>query len=200
ADLRRPHSPFPATRGPCADSPGPGPGALGSRAVTRVASAAGRLLVRLVAEMLGQLRRHRALHKPLGQPGEHTARPDDLLLRPGAGKQLVDHLIGKTITHRVRDRERRTARRAPRPPPPRAPPALPISSSDSVLAFVDMTLLFGHAYTADRTLPSAIQAIALYGSATWRESGSSRWCSRQAGETGAPELNSRRSVCWAPTL
>src|SRR6266516_8209722 len=35
------------------------------RAVTCVAGPAGRLLMRLVAEMLGQLRRHRPLHQPL---------------------------------------------------------------------------------------------------------------------------------------
>jgi hypothetical protein len=148
--------PFPITRGTHVDGPVLGRQRLRGRAVTGVASAAGRLLVRLVAGMLGQLRRHRALHKPLGQLGEHTARPDDLLLRPGAGKQLVDHLIGKTIANSVRDRERRPVGRALRSPPGslRAPPTLSISSSVSVLAFVDMTLLFGHAYTADRTLPA----------------------------------------------
>jgi hypothetical protein len=92
-------------------------------------------LVRLVAEMLGQLGRHRPLHQPLRQLREHTARPDDLLLRPSAREQLVDHLVGEAIANRVRKLERLAAIR-------------------SVLVFLDMTLLrFRHAYTADRTLP-----------------------------------------------
>jgi len=82
--------------------------------------------------MLGQLRRHRPLHQPLRQLCEHTARPDDLLLGTGTREQLVDHLIAETIANPVRHL------------------AL---STNSVSAFVDMTLLFGHAYTERRTLP-----------------------------------------------
>jgi hypothetical protein len=40
--------------------------------------------------MLGQLGVHRPLDQPLGQLRQHAARPDDLLLRPGAGEQLID--------------------------------------------------------------------------------------------------------------
>ena len=94
---------------------------LRGRTIAGVARAAGRLLVRLVAEMLGQLRRHRPLHQPLRQLGEHTARPDDLLFRPSPGEQLVDHLVRKTIANRVRDPERRSASRSLRSPSGLAP-------------------------------------------------------------------------------
>jgi len=49
--------------------------------------------VGLKAEMVGQLDLHRALHRPLGQLGEQTSRPGDLLLGAGSGQQLIDHLI-----------------------------------------------------------------------------------------------------------
>ena len=105
------------------------------RAVAGVAGGAGRLLVQLVAEMLSQLSRHRPLHQPLRQLRDHTARPDDLLLSPGAREQLVDHLVGEAIADRVRKLERLAAIR-------------------SVLVFADMALLRSrHAYTADRTTP-----------------------------------------------
>ena len=106
--------------------------------------------MRLVAEMLSQLRRHRSLDKPFGQLREHTARPDDLLLGPGAREQLVDHLVGETIANRFREAACSVAAppagRCARPPGSlRNPPALstPAASirSVSVLAFVDMTLL-----------------------------------------------------------
>ena len=49
--------------------------------------------MRLVADVIGQLDLHRALHEALGQLGEQPAGPGDLLLRARAGEQLVDHLI-----------------------------------------------------------------------------------------------------------
>ena len=52
----------------------------------------------LVAELAGQLGVHRPLHQPLGQPSKQTARTDDLLLRPGAGEQLIDQLVTETVT------------------------------------------------------------------------------------------------------
>src|SRR5207253_5384306 len=60
------------------------------RAVAGVAAAAGRLAVRLVAEMLGQLRRHRPLDQPLRQLREYAAGPDDLLLGASARERLID--------------------------------------------------------------------------------------------------------------
>jgi len=66
---------------------------LRTRAVALIAGAAGRLAVRLVADVVGQLDLHRPLHQPLGQLGEQPARPGDLLLGRSAGEQLVDHLI-----------------------------------------------------------------------------------------------------------
>jgi len=77
--------------------------------------------VRLVAEMLGQLGRHRPLHQPLRQLREHTARPDDLLLRPSAREQLVDHLVSEAIANRVRKLERLAADRPLRSPSGLAP-------------------------------------------------------------------------------
>src|SRR5579862_8448260 len=91
------------------------------RPVTRVTGAAGRLLMRLVAEMLSQLRRHRPLNKPLRQLREHTARPDDLLLGPGAREQLVDHLVRKPIANRIPELERLAAGRPLRSPSRLAP-------------------------------------------------------------------------------
>src|SRR5262249_57837606 len=49
------------------------------------------------------------------------ARPADTLPPPGSGKQLVDHLIGKTTATPVRDLERRTAGTALRSPSGLAP-------------------------------------------------------------------------------
>ena len=61
--------------------------------VARVASAAGRLAVRLIADTLGQLGLHRAFHQPLGQLRQDPAGPGDLLLRRRAGQQLIDQLV-----------------------------------------------------------------------------------------------------------
>src|SRR5229473_2923722 len=77
--------------------------------------------MRLVAEMLAQLRRHRPLHQLLRQLRKHPARTDDLLLRPSTRKQLVDHLIGETIANRLRDLERLAAGRPTRSPSGLAP-------------------------------------------------------------------------------
>src|SRR5439155_5168717 len=69
------------------------------RTVAGVTGAAGRLLMRLVAEMLGQLRRHRPLNQPLRQLRKNAAGADDLLLRAGTGKQLVDHLLREPVAN-----------------------------------------------------------------------------------------------------
>ena len=71
------------------------------RPVTRVAPATGRLVMGLVAEMVGQLDLHRPLHQPLSQLGQQAAGPGDLLLGPRAGEQLVDHLIGDPLAVRA---------------------------------------------------------------------------------------------------
>jgi hypothetical protein len=71
---------------------------LRTRAVAGVAGAAGRLLVRLIAKVLGQLGRHRPLHEPAREVGQKTAGPDDLLLRAGVREQLVDQLVGQAVT------------------------------------------------------------------------------------------------------
>src|SRR5207248_1229968 len=79
------------------------------------------LLVRFVAEMLGQLGRRRPLHQPLRQLREHAIGPDDLLFGAGAGEQLVDHLVRETVAKRVRDLERLAAARSLRSPSGLAP-------------------------------------------------------------------------------
>jgi hypothetical protein len=66
--------------------------------VPGVPRTAGRLQVRLIAEVVGKLDLHRALDQPLSQPRKQTARPDDLLLAPSAGEQLVKHLIREDLS------------------------------------------------------------------------------------------------------
>ncbi len=55
--------------------------------------------MRLVTEMLGQLRRHRPLYQPAREIGEETAGPNDLLLGPPAREQLVDQPIAQPVAH-----------------------------------------------------------------------------------------------------
>jgi hypothetical protein len=118
-----------------------------------VAGAAWRFLVRLVADVVGQLDLHRALHQALGQLREQPAEPGELLLRARAGEQLVDHLIADPLRS-----------------PPGNPGAIPnprasssaacCSSSVLVLPFVvlllvvvGMAISFARAYTVPRTIP-----------------------------------------------
>jgi hypothetical protein len=54
--------------------------------------------VRLIPKVVGELDLHRALHEPLRQLRKQPTRPDDLLLAPGAGEQLVDHLIREKLS------------------------------------------------------------------------------------------------------
>ena len=63
------------------------------RAVARVPHATRRRLAVLVAEMVGQLDLHRPLNKALGQPGEQTTGPDDLLVAARTGEQPVDEFV-----------------------------------------------------------------------------------------------------------
>jgi hypothetical protein len=63
-----------------------------------VPGAAGWLQVRLIAEVLSELDLHRALHQPLRQLRKQPARPDDLLLTPSAGEELVDHVVGEELS------------------------------------------------------------------------------------------------------
>ena len=84
------------------------------RPVARVPAPAGRLLMALIAQVLGQLGRHRALHQPAREIGQQAARPDDLLLGPGAGEQLVDQLVAEPITNLGRQPGQRRAQRPAR--------------------------------------------------------------------------------------
>ena len=94
--------------------------------------------MRLVAEILPQLRRQRPLHQPLRQLREHTARPDDLVLAPRTGEQLIDHLVREPVANPRRELDPGGRRAAGR--------LLALSISPvSLLDFVGMTLLFGHA-------------------------------------------------------
>jgi hypothetical protein len=70
--------------------------------IARVPRSARRLLVALIAEVVGDLDLHRALHQPLGQLAKQPARPDDLLLRRRTGQQLVDHLIRERSSDVIR--------------------------------------------------------------------------------------------------
>src|SRR5207247_10671290 len=68
---------------------------LRTRAVALVAGAPGRLPMRLVADVVGQLDLHRPLDQPLGQLRQQPTGPGDLLLGARAGEQLVAHLIAE---------------------------------------------------------------------------------------------------------
>ena len=70
--------------------------------VARVPGPAWRLLVRLIAEMVGQLDLHRPLDQSLGQLVKQPALTKDLLFGPGAGEQLVDELVRQLLAHLVR--------------------------------------------------------------------------------------------------
>ena len=75
-----------------------GPQRLRRRPVAGVPRPARRRLAALVAEVIGQLGVHRPLDQPLGQLREQPAGPDDLLLRPSAGEQLIDQLVAEPLT------------------------------------------------------------------------------------------------------
>jgi hypothetical protein len=62
-------------------------------AIARVAGPARRLLMQLIAAVIGQLDLHRPLHQPLGQLREQPARPGDLLLGTRTDEQLVEPLV-----------------------------------------------------------------------------------------------------------
>ena len=70
------------------------------RPVARVPHATGRLLVGLIAQMVGQLDLHRPLHQALCQLREQAPGPGDLLLGPSASQQLIDHLIADSVAIR----------------------------------------------------------------------------------------------------
>jgi hypothetical protein len=72
---------------------------LGRRAVARVAGAAGRLLVVLIAQMLGQLGAQRTLHESAREIGQQPAGPNDLRLGPRARQQLVDQPIRQPVAN-----------------------------------------------------------------------------------------------------
>jgi hypothetical protein len=120
----------------------------------------------LVAQVLGQLGRHRPLHQPAREIGQQATWPDDLLLGPRAREQLVDQLVAEPLTNLRREprtgRALRPARRAGvslRSPSGLAPLTTGARSITSMLVCdsfeVGMTLQFGHAYTDPRTLPSS---------------------------------------------
>jgi hypothetical protein len=70
---------------------------LGRRPVARVPGPARRRLAVVIAEMVGQLSVHRALHQPAREIRQQPARPDDLLLAARPGEHLVDQLIAQTL-------------------------------------------------------------------------------------------------------
>src|SRR3954469_13318408 len=86
------------------------------RAIARVVGAARWLVTGLIAQVVGQLGTQRPFHEPTGEIGQQSAGPDDLLLRAGAGKQLVDQPIREPVPEAgrklVRNRPPRRARRA----------------------------------------------------------------------------------------
>jgi hypothetical protein len=113
-DLRL-EAPIPVTRGVHSDRPVLSDQRLRRRPVPGVARTPRRLLMGLITEVVGQLDLHRPLHQPLRELRQQPARPSDLLLRPGASEQLVDHLVGKQrldLLGELRARGQRTARSA----------------------------------------------------------------------------------------
>ena len=87
----------------------------------------------LIAEMVGQLDLHRALHQPLRQLREQPARADDLLLALGGGEQLVEHLVRQKLLDPVRQ--------------------IAHTGRDTSIAPAGMSLRSPY-YTEDRTLPA----------------------------------------------
>ena len=136
------------------------------RPVPRVAGAAGRFLVGLIAEVVGQLDLHRPLHQPLGQLGEQTARTGDLLLGPGASEQLIDHLVGQQRLDLLGELGRGSGSARSASASLRSPSGLAARhagaitgirvSSNLVGIVLDMSLLSTHAYTEGRTLPGQL--------------------------------------------
>ena len=68
--------------------------------------------MRLIAEVLSQLRGHRPLHQPARQISEQAAGPDNLLLGSSAGEQLVNQLIRELIADLGRGAVQAPPRRA----------------------------------------------------------------------------------------
>jgi hypothetical protein len=108
-DLRR-EAPIPIARRVDSDLSVLGDQRLRRRPVARVPRPAGRLLMAVIADMIGQLDLQRPLHQPLRQLTQKPARADDLLLGSRAGQQLVNNVIGKlaaqVIRHVVQDPRR----------------------------------------------------------------------------------------------
>ena len=53
-------------------------------------------------QVVRELDLHRSLHQPLRQLRQQTTRPDDLLLPPCAGEQLVGHPLREKLPHPLR--------------------------------------------------------------------------------------------------
>jgi len=127
--------------------------------------------MRLIAQVVGDLDLHRALHQPLGQLGQQPAGAGDLLLGARAGQQLVDHLIAdpSVFGHPKRSMHPTPVRRTPDriinqtlrgAHSGRAAPRASSSRSCSntvllfnVLVLDGMTISFVHAYTLPGTDP-----------------------------------------------
>jgi len=74
---------------------------LGRRPVPGVPHPARGLSVGLIAEMVRQLDLHRPLDQAFGQLAQQSALAGDLLPGPGAGEQLVDHLVRQQLLDAV---------------------------------------------------------------------------------------------------
>jgi len=182
ADDLRLEAPVPVAGPVDLDLPVLGDQRLRRRPVARIPAAAGRLLMRLVADVVGQLNLHRPLHQPLGQLRQHAARPGELLLRARAGEQLVEHLVTDPPVGRhpesltdpaaatgplnrlidqlgERSRGESGARAAPssKASSPRARSNSVVVLLPSVLLFivVGMAISFAQAYTVPRTIPAS---------------------------------------------
>ncbi len=161
------------------DLPALGDQRLRCRAVALVPSAAGRLAVRLVADVIGQLGLHRPLDQALGQLRQNPAGPGDLLLGRGAGEQLVDEFgadppIGRQVEslsdpaaargpiHRLIDYAGWQDRGARRPSVSSSNSSALLSISLLLLVVVGIAISFGSdAYTEGRTLPLHVLATKL---------------------------------------
>ena len=114
--------------------------------VARVPTPARRGMVRLIAQVLGQLGIHRPLNKPARQIGQQAARSDDLLLAASTREQLIDQLVAEPLPDLLRQitHPERSTRLAPAGILLRSPSGLPPQNTGGTLLLRLNLRCYGH--------------------------------------------------------